>query len=172
MKKIPVKKELGNTFLESVIFHLTKKRIRYKQNPKERTRLIDFATSQMVKHLPTIRETRIWSLGREDPLEKEMATHSSTLPGKSRGQRSVIGYSPWGCKELDTTERLHFFTFTVAFYLIWLYFLCTHIFYACKLTVVVEENGGEKWVPKAKCGWRCVSIWRFCVPGCISCLLF
>ena len=30
------------------------------------------------------------------------------LSGKSHGQRSLIGYSPWGCKELDTTERLHF----------------------------------------------------------------
>ena len=33
----------------------------------------------MVKRLPTIWETRVWSLGQEDPLEKEMATHSSTL---------------------------------------------------------------------------------------------
>ena len=33
----------------------------------------------MVKHLPTMRETWVQSLGREDPLEKEMATHSSTL---------------------------------------------------------------------------------------------
>jgi len=30
------------------------------------------------------------------------------LPGKSHGRRSLIGYSPWGCKESDTTERLHF----------------------------------------------------------------
>ena len=30
------------------------------------------------------------------------------LPGKFHGQRSLVGYSPWGCKELDTTERLHF----------------------------------------------------------------
>ena len=30
------------------------------------------------------------------------------LPGKSHGRRSVVGYSPWGCKESDTTERLHF----------------------------------------------------------------
>ena len=30
------------------------------------------------------------------------------LPGKSHGQRSLVGYSPWGCKELDMTERLHF----------------------------------------------------------------
>ena len=33
----------------------------------------------MVKNLPTVQETRVLSLGREDPLEKEMATHSSTL---------------------------------------------------------------------------------------------
>ena len=30
------------------------------------------------------------------------------LPGKSHGQRSLVGYSPWSCKELDRTERLHF----------------------------------------------------------------
>ena len=35
--------------------------------------------AQTVKHLPAARETRVQSLGREDPLEKEMATHSSTL---------------------------------------------------------------------------------------------
>ena len=43
------------------------------------------------------------SLGQEDPLEEEMATHSSILPGKSYGQRSLEGYSPWGHKELSTT---------------------------------------------------------------------
>ena len=35
-----------------------------------------------------------------------MANHSIFLPGKSHGQRRLAGYSPWGCKELDTTERL------------------------------------------------------------------
>ena len=35
--------------------------------------------AQMVKRLPTMRETWVWSLGQEDPLEKEMATHSSSL---------------------------------------------------------------------------------------------
>ena len=64
--------------------------------------------AQMVKCLSTVRETRVQSLGWEDPLEKEMAIHSSILPGKSHGQRSLEGYSPWGRKELDTTERLHF----------------------------------------------------------------
>ena len=62
----------------------------------------------MVKHLPTMRETGVRSLGREDPLEKEMAPHSSILAWKSHGLRFLAGYSPWGHKELDTTERLHF----------------------------------------------------------------
>ena len=42
-------------------------------------------------------------LGQEDPLEKEMATHSSILAWKIHGQRSLVGYSPWGCKESDMT---------------------------------------------------------------------
>ena len=41
--------------------------------------------AQTVKHLPTMWETRVRSLGREDPLEKEMATHSSTLAWKIPG---------------------------------------------------------------------------------------
>ena len=63
--------------------------------------------AQMVKRLPTMWETRVQSLGREDLLEKEMATHSSTLSEKSLGWRILVGYSPWGCKELDMTEQLH-----------------------------------------------------------------
>ena len=47
-------------------------------------------------------EPKVQSLGWEDPLEKEMATH---LPGESLGQRSLEGYSPWGCKESDVTEH-------------------------------------------------------------------
>ena len=64
--------------------------------------------AQMVKRLPTMQETRVQTLGQEDPLEKEMATHSRTLAWKSHGWRSLICYSPRGHKELDTTERLHF----------------------------------------------------------------
>ena len=37
-----------------------------------------------------------------------MATHSSSLAWKSHEWRSLVGYSPCGCEELDTTERLHF----------------------------------------------------------------
>ena len=64
--------------------------------------------AQTVKRLPAMRETQVWFLGREDPLEKEIAIHSSTLAGKSHRRRSLIGYSPWGRKESDTTERLYF----------------------------------------------------------------
>ena len=46
---------------------------------KKRSYLIASLVVQMVKHLPAMWETRIQLLGQEDPLEKEMATHSSTL---------------------------------------------------------------------------------------------
>jgi len=46
---------------------------------------------------------RVQSPGQEDPLEEKIATHSSILPGKFHGQRSLAGYSPQDCKELDAT---------------------------------------------------------------------
>ena len=58
------------------------------------------------------------SLGWEDALEKGMATHSNILPGESHGQRSLVGYSPWGCKELDMTEQLTH-THTTELHFIW-----------------------------------------------------
>ena len=63
----------------------------------------------MVKRLPTVRETQVQSLGREDLLEKGMATHSSIPAWKIPWmEESGRLYSPWGRKESDTTERLHF----------------------------------------------------------------
>ena len=59
----------------------------------------------MVKLLPTMQETWVQSLGEEDLLEKEMATHSSILAWKIPWTEELVGYSPWGHKELDTTER-------------------------------------------------------------------
>jgi len=63
----------------------------------------------VVKNLPANagdpRDTRDTSLilGWEDPLEKEIAILFSILARKSYGQRSLVGYSPWDCKESDTT---------------------------------------------------------------------
>ena len=69
---------------------------------------------QTVKHLPTMPETWVRSLGQEDPLEKEMATRCSILtwetPWTKKKERNPMdrgawpGHSPWGHKELDTTE--------------------------------------------------------------------
>ena len=63
--------------------------------------------AQTVKHLPTMRETWVQFLGQEDPLEKEMATHSSIQNPMDRGAWQAI-VSLWGCKESDMAERLHF----------------------------------------------------------------
>ena len=60
--------------------------------------------SQMLKNLPAIRETQV--LGREDPLEKEMATHSSILAWEFPWTEEPAGYTPWGHKESDTTGRV------------------------------------------------------------------
>ena len=77
----------------------------------------------MVKHLPAMRETRVQSLGREDPLEKEMATHSSTHAWFHRW-RSLVGYSTWGRKESD---RLNDFTFTFISYPLSKHVLISHL---------------------------------------------
>ena len=45
-----------------------------------------------------MQETQFQSLGREDPLQKEMVTTPVFLPGESHGQRSLAGYNPWGHK--------------------------------------------------------------------------
>ena len=64
--------------------------------------------AQTVKCLPTMLETRDRSLGREDLWRRKWQPTPVLLPGKSHGQRNLVGYSPWGCKELDMTERLSF----------------------------------------------------------------
>ena len=51
-----------------------------------------------------MQEMWVRSLGWKDPLEKEMATSPVFLSGKSHGQKSLEGYSPWGRKESNSTE--------------------------------------------------------------------
>ena len=59
---------------------------------------------QTVKNLPATGETWVRYLGQEDPLDKEMATHSSILAGEFHGQRSLAGHSSWDRKELNMAE--------------------------------------------------------------------
>ena len=63
---------------------------------------------QIVKNLPAVQKTQVRSLAREDPLEKEMATHSSILAWRIPWTEELGGLQSTGLKESDTTERLHF----------------------------------------------------------------
>ena len=58
----------------------------------------------MVKHMPTMWETQVQSLGWEDLLRRKWQPTPVFLPGKSHGQRSLVCYSPLGHMELDMTE--------------------------------------------------------------------
>ena len=64
-----------------------------------------FTGGPTLKNLPAMWETQVKSLSWKDPLEKGMAIHSSILK-EFQGQRSLAGYSPWGCKESDRTKQL------------------------------------------------------------------
>ena len=59
----------------------------------------------MVKNLPAMQETRVQSLGWEDLLEKGEATRAGILAVRIPWTKESAGCSPWGHKELDTTEQ-------------------------------------------------------------------
>ena len=61
--------------------------------------------TQLVKNLPAMKETHVWSLGWEDPLEKEIATHSSIFAWRIPWTEE-LGYSPCDHKDLDMTVQL------------------------------------------------------------------
>ena len=63
----------------------------------------------MVKNLTAMQESQVWSLGLEEHPGKWT---SVSLPGKSQGQRSLVGYSPWDCMELDMTKQLSMYART------------------------------------------------------------
>ena len=64
--------------------------------------------SQTIKNPLAMRETWVHSLGWEDPLEENMATHSGILAWRLPMDRGALaGYSPWGRKKSDRTEQLH-----------------------------------------------------------------
>ena len=66
----------------------------------------DFPVAQVVKNLPAMQETRVQSLGQENPLEKGMANHSSILAWRIPWTEEPDGLQSMGCKESDTTELL------------------------------------------------------------------
>ena len=75
-------------------------RQRDRETERERASLV----AQMVKSLPAMWQTRVWSLGQEDPWRRQPTP--VFLPGESYGWCSLTGYSPWGLKESEMTEQL------------------------------------------------------------------
>ena len=71
---------------------------------------LDFNEASLVAHtvrnLHAMRETWVQSLSQEDPLQKEMTTHSTIPAWRIPWTEEPDGYSPWGHKELDRTEPL------------------------------------------------------------------
>ena len=65
-----------------------------------------FPGGSAVKKPPAMQETQVGSLGWEDPLEKEWLSAPVFLPAEFHGERNLMGYTPWGHKESDTTEQL------------------------------------------------------------------
>ena len=63
-----------------------------------------FADGSAVKNLSAMQEKRIRSVGWEDPQRRQWQPTLVFLPGKPHGQKSLVGYYPWGCKESEMTE--------------------------------------------------------------------
>ena len=98
--------------------------------------------AQMVKNLFVMLETQIRSLGQEDPLEKEMATHFSILAWRIPMDRGVwrTTYSPWGHKELDITEWLTHTQWDIL-YLFGCVDICTDV-----KAVIGKIAGTQMWI--------------------------
>ena len=115
--------------------------------------------AQWVKNPPAMQKTRVQSLNQEDPLEEGMATHSNILAWRIHRQRSLAGYCPYHCKELDTSEATEH--------------ICTHV----KET---QNNGGfskafvffscKQSPGTGTCGlaWHHNSLWRLSLLSCCS----
>jgi len=109
--------------------------------------------AQIVEHLPAMWEIRVRFLGWEDPLEKEMATHSSTLTWKIPWSAEPGRLQFMGHKESDITEKLHFLLHDAVF--IFLKISQMHI--AC-VVVAGRPEGAGRWMsqtqPLHTLSWR------------------
>ena len=71
-----------------------------------------FPSSSVIKNPPAMQEMWVLSLDQEDSWRRAWQPTPVFLPGEPHGQRSLAGYSPWGCKELDTPEQLSTHSYT------------------------------------------------------------
>ena len=92
------------TFFDSLFFFLV-----VQKSPLNFSTIYYCSTSlvaQMAKNLPAMWETWVQCLSRIDPLRREWLPTPVFLPGEFHGQRSLVGYGPWGHKESDMAEKL------------------------------------------------------------------
>ena len=122
--------------------------------------------AQQVKNLPATQETQemqVWSLGREDPLEEGMATHSSILAWRIPWTEEPGGLQLWGRKESDTTEATEH-ALVILKYNHWSpfcwYFECP--VFQVLLTIVWEGKGCDF---KGSHGCTSPIIWCFWLKG-------
>ena len=95
--------------------------------------------AQTVKNLLVMQETGVRSLGQEDPLEKEMATHSSILAWRIPWTEEVLAdYSPWDRKESDTAQRLTLHFLPVSPCININLYSCCAVFKAVKMSLLLQ----------------------------------
>ena len=95
--------------------------------------------AQMVKHLPAMQEARVQSLGWKIPWRREWQPTPVFLPGESYGQKSLVGYSIWGLKELDTTEHISMHDGRTA---MWMCLMLLTCIVPCKVLLVASWPAG------------------------------
>ena len=101
----------------------------------------------MVKSLPAVQEMQVLSLGVGKILWKRKWLPTPVFfPGEFHGQRSLAGYSPWGCKELDTTEQL---TLSLSLFMEYVHgfvlLLEIPLFLAIHYQIKLEVMASKKW---------------------------
>ena len=107
----------------------------------------------MVKNLPVMQETQVQSLGREVPWRREWLPTPVFLPGEFQGLRSPVGYSPWGHKESDTTERLTLFLQTPSdtrLNFLWVFESHSVVFESCSVYESSHSKNIVKWGVRPK----------------------
>ena len=107
--------ETSVSISKDIIFTLRIGLCLYQKLPLPRTSLV----AQTVKCLPIMWETRVNPWVRKMIWRRKWHPTPVFLPGKSHGQRNLVGYSPCGPKELDTTEQLHFHNATCEISVSW-----------------------------------------------------
>ena len=105
----------------------------------------------VVKNLIAMQEMWVQSLGEEDPLEKGRPPTAVSLPWESHGYRSMVGYSPWGCKQLDMIEHSTFLKLGWQVFLSSLFFFQFYFYHWLFLSFIIL----------LKCSYVCVCVYIY-----------